>query len=262
MSEPTFPVATLAEAQEYLRRPFSPRAMRWKVQSSWPKSGDKKGGMLVAFIDARLVIERLDTVVGPLWSDHYEIVPGTKAIRCELTIDGVTRSDVGEHTHSTKATVSDALKRAAVHFGIGLPIYSLSRVMLDATANGTAPNGKPPTLRRKKDSVEITPEVEAWLRSKYKDWLDSGKNRYGDALDIHGGDEDAVGMEPEEMGEPVSNTLESAAKVADIQKLYESLSPAQRKGLSKAKFQAQLRAATESPEALEKLEGEIKARKK
>lgn len=271
MAEPNFPILYLKDAQEHLRRPFAPRALKWKIQTSWPKEGEKKGGLLVAYIDARLVIERLDTVVGPLWSDHYELIPGTKAILCELTIDGVTRSDVGESTHSVKGTVSDALKRAAVHFGIGLSVYAMSQVRLNATPNGSmAGEGDKAvatlkrTKRGNKNDVEIGPECEAWLRAQYERWLDSGKNRYGAALD-HGGDDDAVGLDPSDEESPAEHALESAAAVDKVQKLFDGLTAEQRKkrpALTPAKFKAQLASASESADGLAALEAELKERQK
>jgi hypothetical protein len=258
MTDPHFPILQLGKAQEHLRRPFAPRALKWKIQTSWPKEGVKKGGLLVAYIDARLVIERLDTVVGPLWSDEYELIPGTKAIICRLTIDGVTRSDVGESNHSTKGTVSDALKRAAVHFGIGLPIYAMSQVRLHATANGATHMGADSsvaslkqTKRGNKNDVEISPDCQEWLRAQYERWLASPKNRYGDALD-HGGDDDAVGMDPEDNGageEPVQTDLELEAAIHAIRALWEE--KGDKRKLSKAKLNANLKAVSTVEEATE-----------
>jgi hypothetical protein len=48
---------------------------------------------------------------------------------CDLTIDGITRSDVGEGVG--KALVSDSFKRAGVRFGIGVSLYAIPKMMLD-----------------------------------------------------------------------------------------------------------------------------------
>jgi hypothetical protein len=58
-----------------------------------------------------------------------------------------------------------------------------------------------------------------------------------------------------------AETLEDDAELGKIRKLYEELTPAQRKGLSKAKFNAQLRAASESQAEMARLWTEIKGRK-
>lgn len=250
MADPKLPVMTLAEAQPYLRRPFSPTAIRFKIQSAWPRgeNTEKKGGMVVAYIDARLVIERLDEVLGPNWSDRYEIVPGTKALKCSLTLDGVTREDIGEHGHSTKATASDALKRAAVRFGVGISVYSMSRVNLnagDGKMNGSG-KGARPTLRKKGKSLEISDECEEWLRGRYAAWLSNGAGkRFGEPL---GAEEDpeAIGLDEHEQSVPVEGeqtSLEAAASVTELEQLYESIPVGvRRKELPRAKFDAQLRA--------------------
>jgi hypothetical protein len=52
-------------------------------------------------------------------------------VRCKLTVMGVTKEDAGEASQEDeplKSAVSDALKRAAVHFGIGRYLYYLPRV--------------------------------------------------------------------------------------------------------------------------------------
>ncbi|MCA1572759.1 MAG: hypothetical protein LC798_21195 [Chloroflexi bacterium] len=49
---------------------------------------------------------------------------------CRVTVNGVTRSDVGmpSSQEPIKGAYSDALKRAAVHFGIGRELYELPRI--------------------------------------------------------------------------------------------------------------------------------------
>jgi len=94
-----------------------------------------QGGRQVAYIDARQVMDRLDSVAGWInWSDSYQVIDGpSNAVQCTLTItfmgdDSVTHSDVGYPVNAKdeplKAAYSDALKRAAVKFGIGRHLYS------------------------------------------------------------------------------------------------------------------------------------------
>jgi hypothetical protein len=96
-----------------------------------------KGGRSLTYIQAHTVMERLDAVLGPenWWT---ELIPtgtahGTSWL-CKLTIrlpDGslLTKQDVGSNAGMTvngqpdtenddKSGASDAIKRAAVHFGI------------------------------------------------------------------------------------------------------------------------------------------------
>lgn len=98
----------------------------------------KTGGKCLAlpYIDARLVAERLDDVVGPEnWSDKYTVVSSTGVV-CELTVFGVTKSDAGQsredksdegEAKDLKSAFSDAFKRAGVKFGIGQFLYSLPK---------------------------------------------------------------------------------------------------------------------------------------
>jgi hypothetical protein len=95
------------------------------------QSGGK--AMALPYIDARNVMRRLDQVVGPgNWSFDFDLLSGDgKMVRGRLTVLGVTKCDAGEggsEDEVLKSAVSDALKRAAVHFGIGRYLYHLPRV--------------------------------------------------------------------------------------------------------------------------------------
>ncbi len=104
-------------------------------------SKDKAQGKVGSYIDARSVMDRLDEVVGPdAWQTEYRVIdPETKTVECRLMVrllDGwVTKADVGYPNEGKdadnpdkepfKAAYSDALKRAAIQFGIGRYIYHL-----------------------------------------------------------------------------------------------------------------------------------------
>ena len=92
------------------------------------QSGGKAMGL--PYIDARSVMARLDAAVGPAnWSFDFDVVtPDAKRVKGRLTVLGVTKCDAGEASGEDevlKAAVSDALKRCAVHFGIGRYLYHL-----------------------------------------------------------------------------------------------------------------------------------------
>lgn len=113
-----------------LAEPFDPSELKYKPQVV---NGDR--AIAVAYIDARLVQDRLDEVVGPEnWEDDYEQLPsGCVHCRLRVRIDGewVVKQDAGSPSEQpdegdrTKASFSDALKRAAVKFGIGRYLYKL-----------------------------------------------------------------------------------------------------------------------------------------
>lgn len=128
-----------------LREPFAVENLRWKVQTN-PKDG-KDMAVVVVFVDARSVAAHLDDVVGGEWHTAYRQPPvtvGNPALECQLTICGVTRSDVGTVEPSkiassdTKDLYSDALKRAAVQFGVGAFLYRFPLVMAKCEKFGNA----------------------------------------------------------------------------------------------------------------------------
>lgn len=184
MTEPEFPVESFKDAVPHLRRPFTSAAVKFKVQAVWPKE-DPKAGLIVAYIDARLAIERLNLVVPHLWYDAYRPIPGG-LMWCDLTVDYITRSDVGEGRG--KGLVSDALKRASVKFGIGVSLYAIPKMVFEAT-NGTVKQ------KRTKDglTLEITPKGEKQVRDGYAKWLrEHGSAAFGNPLD-HGDVDNAQG---------------------------------------------------------------------
>jgi hypothetical protein len=178
----SYRVETFRDGARFLRRPFTTAAVRFKVQAIWPKE-NPTGGLIVSYIDARLVVERLNLVLPHLWFDAYRPV-GNGQMWCDLTVDGITRSDVGEG--QGKGLVSDALKRAAVKFGIGVSLYAIPSMRLDVQSGAL----KRPVSSK---TLELTPSGEALLRSMYSQWLDQhGRQAFGDPLD-HGDVEDAAG---------------------------------------------------------------------
>jgi hypothetical protein len=116
--------------QEQLAAVFDPAEIKWKPQVV---SGER--AMAIAYVNARVVMDRLDEVVGITgWQDEYTALPDG-SMMCKLSIlvdkEWVTKVDVGSPSEQpdegdrVKAAVSDALKRAAVKFGIGRYLYRL-----------------------------------------------------------------------------------------------------------------------------------------
>lgn len=181
------PVNTLREAAPHLRRPFSPEAIKFKVQTVF---GGASGCLVVAYIDARLAIERLNAVCPELWSPTYRLVDGSKLMWCDLTIGGVTRSDVGDSPKGmSKDLVSDALKRAAVHFGVGVSVYALPQIALYMTGTERRIEKR---KTQKGETIVLTEHGHTKLREGYTKWLaEHGVPRFGPVLD-HGDSEGAT----------------------------------------------------------------------
>lgn len=109
---------------EALSEPFPEDAIEWKPQAF---SQDRTRALAVPYITSRHIMDRLDEAVGPA---NWEYWPNElrRGIRGELTIFGVTKCDIGfiegDNDAAIKGSSSDALKRAAVLFGIGRYLYS------------------------------------------------------------------------------------------------------------------------------------------
>jgi hypothetical protein len=107
---------------------FPREYIQWRAQSI-TKEGDNAKAL--AYIDARAVMDRLDSVCGPAgWTDSYAETPKGRLI-CTLSIniDGqwISKSDGAGDTdvEGDKGAISDALKRAAVKWGIGRYLYDM-----------------------------------------------------------------------------------------------------------------------------------------
>jgi hypothetical protein len=248
-----FPVDSLREAAPHLRRPFTRAAVKWKLQSTWPR-----GGLVVAYIDARLVVERLNLVVPHLWHEET-ITVGNGLLLCKLTVDGVTHEDVGQG--QAKGLYSDALKRAAVRFGIGVSIYALPQVRLQI---GDADGDLRVQERKGKREPVLDSRTINVLRERYENWLDSGGTKnFGPALD-HGDAEDAQGTEadeaPAEVQEdavPLLDDERSNELRDEIKAAFDAVKKVDSKRLLPGQFHQRLMEAGTSHEALEALRDEL-----
>lgn len=128
--------AEVAIIQRRLLRPFDPKSVKWK-----PTMVKNNRAMALAYIDARLVMDRLDRVVHVGgWRDEYTVLPSGE-VECRLSVkiggQWITKADVGSQSEQPdggdrmKAAYSDALKRAAVKFGIGRYLYRLPQQWVD-----------------------------------------------------------------------------------------------------------------------------------
>jgi hypothetical protein len=140
-------VKVLERASEH----FDPDEIEFSVKAT---SRDRKRALMVAHLTARSVMDRLDEMVreGLLesWTSTFEVVE--KAVAKVQTRDGereesryavvarihlelpggkvLVKEDVGEGD-TLKGAFSDALKRAAVHIGIGRYLYRLGEMWVD-----------------------------------------------------------------------------------------------------------------------------------
>ena len=115
-----------------LRQPIQPNEIEWRVQSA-------KGGKttIVPYITSRAVMNRFDDAFGPEnWKDSYSVWK-EKGVLCTLYVkcedEWVSKEDGADDTaiESTKGGISDALKRAAVKWGLARDLYEYPLVQIE-----------------------------------------------------------------------------------------------------------------------------------
>jgi len=117
---------TWKEIEAILKRPFDDHEINWKLKTV--TSNGK--ALLLAYMDARGVRDRLDEAFGPHWMTAYCAGP-SGGVMCTLSVkwngEWVSRCGVAENTNieAVKGGASDALKRAATAFGVGRHLYDL-----------------------------------------------------------------------------------------------------------------------------------------
>src|SRR3954468_10602729 len=196
-----------ADAARDLRRPIAPTEVRFKVQAvRWTGRGQEKvasAAQVVAYIDARTVIARLNLLFPGAWRAQTDALPlemrltrrntdgaltairltdqgevkadNTLYYRCRLQIGDAAFEDVGAGD-DPKAAYSDAIKRAAVRAGIGESLYAMDAPWLrvgDAEHQLRVSRAGKPYL----DERTIR-----WLRSMYEAWLTRAGAIFGEPL--------------------------------------------------------------------------------
>lgn len=118
-----------------LADPFAPGDIEWRVQQAGEKNG-RPWARVLAYVTNRAIMERLDEVCGPAnWRNTYAPGPAGGVV-CTLAVhvarpDGlaewVGKQDGAENTdvEPVKGGLSNAMKRAAVQWGIGRYLYDL-----------------------------------------------------------------------------------------------------------------------------------------
>jgi hypothetical protein len=136
-STPEPPVEPEVEAiMKRLSAPFDPTEVKFK-----PAVVSGQRALALAYVDARVIQDRLDEVLGVTgWQDEYECLPDGSVVcrlRLRLGDEWITKMDVGGPSEQPdggdrmKAAFSDALKRAAVKFGVGRYLYRLPQLWVD-----------------------------------------------------------------------------------------------------------------------------------
>lgn len=123
-------MAVSAHTLKKLSLPFRDSDVKWRVGRT---SKDGKSVALLAYVDARTVCSKLDQICGiENWKVEYTPIGDDGSVLCHLSINiegagWITKTDIGSpsNVEPTKGAVSDAIKRAAVVWGLGRHLYDL-----------------------------------------------------------------------------------------------------------------------------------------
>jgi hypothetical protein len=128
------------ELRERLAAPFAADEINWK-----PAAVSGNRALAICYVSVRSVMERLDDVFGiGGWETSYRETPAGVNCRLRVLIGDrwVDHEDFGAFSEQAdegdrcKAAYSDALKRVAVHLGIGRYLYSVANQWLPWDAKG------------------------------------------------------------------------------------------------------------------------------
>jgi hypothetical protein len=153
---------------------FTAEDVEWKPITISKKTNK---GLAAAYITNRAIMDRLDEVVGPEnWRNEFTTGPGG-GVLCGLSIrvgqEWVTKWDGAENTdiEPVKGGLSNAMRRAAVQWGIGRYLYDLPQQWAPVEERGRfvqspriAPHFLPPRSSDGADTATQHPPVPA--RSK------------------------------------------------------------------------------------------------
>lgn len=134
------------EDMKRLTKPFPPEDIEWRLQSCGKAKTGKLWGKVLAYITSRAVQDRLDEVCGPDgWQtairkegDAYLCTLSIRVTHEDGTTEWISRTDGADSTdiEAVKGGISGAIKRAAVHFGIGRYLYNLKENWAIIDGNG------------------------------------------------------------------------------------------------------------------------------
>jgi len=162
-----------------LAEPFTDEEIEWRVQTTIKEGTSDQKSLYLPYVTNRAIQNRLDEVFGVGgWSNEYK--QAGDGWLCGITarfkdekgeIYTLTKWDGASSTHiePLKGGLSDAMKRAAVQWGIGRYLYDLEPVWCKTTGDKKYPkNSEPNKLRvgvqgstTKRQEKETVSEMEA-----------------------------------------------------------------------------------------------------
>jgi hypothetical protein len=150
-----------------LKQPVDPRLI--KTREGWR---DRQGNQhLVEYVEWHTVADILDRVA-PTWSHSVRgivQIGDMVAVTAAITIDGVTREGVGTGTADNETGIKkaehDALKRAAIKFGIARELYQRESEIIETQGAGPQPGDFPKDPLAKSMADLVTPKQLGMIRA-------------------------------------------------------------------------------------------------
>ena len=155
----------LSEKFAQLRAPFAVELVKWRVGARMKSNRNR--GQAMPYINARLVQDRLDAVMGPEnWSTDLKAAPMGGGLMCVISLrigdEWVSKADVAQQDEvsedasnpekdreiAVKGAASDAFKRAAVQWGIGRYLYSFEAPWVNLEQERYIARDEMPRLRK------------------------------------------------------------------------------------------------------------------
>ncbi len=150
-----------------LKQPIDPKLI--KTREGWT---DRQGNKhMVEYVEWHAVADILDRVA-PTWSHSVRgivQIGDMVAVTAAITIDGVTREGVGtgnsDNETGIKKAEHDALKRAAIKFGIARELYQRESEVIERDGSGPQPGDFPRDPLAKSMADLVTPKQLGMIRA-------------------------------------------------------------------------------------------------
>jgi len=158
---------SFAKTLSTLKQPVDPRLI--KTREGWT---DRQGNKhMVEYVEWHAVADILDRVA-PTWSHSVRgivQIGDMVAVTAAISIDGVTREGVGtgnaDNETGIKKAEHDALKRAAIKFGIARELYQRESDVIETQGQGPQPGEFPRDPLAKSMADLVTPKQLGMIRA-------------------------------------------------------------------------------------------------
>lgn len=156
-----------------LQAAFPATDIEWRAQQAGVSQSGKPWARVLAYVTNRAIQNRLDEVFGVNGWQNLIREWRDKSTVCGISVrfgdEWITKWDGADETdiEATKGGISDAMKRAAVHWGIGRYLYKLEATFAECTLERqNGPEWHAAKYDRDKYLYWKTPNLPAWALPK------------------------------------------------------------------------------------------------